>query len=268
VTLRLDARAAGWASLTALFLLAFAQAISGRVPLGLSALQCFALALGSLVALDGNLSRDRALRHSYAQTLRDSLRISANADEARRDPLTGLANRRRLEEAAARIWREAAMSGGLPVAAVLFDVDRFKSFNDIYGHQAGDLCLKRIAEGAASGASEVEGVLARYGGEEFLLLAPRMTLDEAQALAETLREKILDLDIPSDAFDDGARVSASFGVACVEAPQESFAALTGAADLALYAAKRGGRNRVMSAANGERRVAIQPPPPRSEIWNS
>jgi len=160
------------------------------------------------------------------------------------------------------------MSGGLPVAAVLFDVDRFKSFNDIYGHQAGDLCLKRIAEGAASGASEVEGVLARYGGEEFLLLAPRMTLDEAQALAETLREKILDLDIPSDAFDDGARVSASFGVACVEAPQESFAALTGAADLALYAAKRGGRNRVMSAANGERRVAIQPPPPRSEIWNS
>jgi len=265
VTLRLDARAAGWASLAALLLLATAQIVSGRAPLGLSSLQCFALALGSLVALDGNLSRDRALRHSYVQTLRDSLRIAVNAGEARRDPLTGLANRRRLEEAAARIWREASGSGTLTVAAVLFDVDHFKAFNDLHGHQAGDLCLKRIAEGAASVIGKREGVLARYGGEEFLLLAPRLTLDQAVAVAEKLRAKILGLGIASD---ESGLVTASFGVACVEAPQKSFAALTGAADVALYAAKRSGRNRVVSAAGGEGQVAIQPPPPRWEPASS
>lgn len=253
VTLRLDSRAAGWASLAALFLLAVAQANSGRVPLGLSSLQCFALALGSLVALDGNLSRDRALRHSYVQTLRDSLRIAANASEARRDPLTGLANRRRLEEAAAQMWREAARSGAISVAAVLFDVDRFKDFNDAYGHQAGDLCLKRLAERAASIACEREGVLARYGGEEFMFLIPRMSLDEARVLAEQLREAILDLDIPNEAADERGRVSASFGVACVEIPFESFASLTAAADIALYAAKRSGRNRVSTTSTNERR---------------
>jgi diguanylate cyclase (GGDEF)-like protein len=251
--LRLDSRAAGWASLAALFLLAAAQAISARTPLGQSSLQCFALALGSLVALDGNLSRDRALRHSYAQTLRDSLRIAANASDARRDPLTGLANRRRLEEAASQIWREAGRSGAISVAAVLFDVDRFKAFNDAYGHQAGDLCLRRIAERAASLTSEREGVLARYGGEEFMLLAPRVSLDEANAIADTLRVGILDLDIPNEAADERGCVSASFGVACVEIPVESFASLTGAADLALYAAKRSGRNRVFSASSSERR---------------
>jgi len=264
VTLRLDTRAAGCASVAALLLLALAQILSGRVPLGLSSLQCFALALGSLVALDGNLSRDRALRLHYVQTLRDSLRIAANASEARRDPLTGLANRRRLEEAASRIWREASRSGAVTVAAVLFDVDRFKAFNDLHGHLAGDLCLKRIGEAAAAVINEREAVLARYGGEEFLLLAPRLSLDEALAVAERLRAKILHLDIPGD---DG-RVSASFGVACVEAPHESFSALAGAADVALYAAKRTGRNRVVSAANNERRFAIQQQPPRQEVGNS
>jgi diguanylate cyclase (GGDEF)-like protein len=269
VTLRLDARAAGWASLAALLLLAFAQAISGRVPLGMSSLQCFALALGSLVALDGNLSRDRALRHSYVQTLRDSLRIAATASEARRDPLTGLANRRRLEEAATKIWRDPLHSGAISVAAVLFDVDHFKTYNDVYGHQAGDLCLKRIAEGAASVVGERDGVLARYGGEEFMLLAPRLTLEQALAVAERVRAKILDLDIPRDGADDNGRVTASFGVACVDVPQESFSALTAAADMALYAAKRAGRNRVVAAPNNsERRLSIPQPQPPTERRSS
>ena len=114
---------------------------------------------------------------------------------------------------------------------MLFDVDRFKAFNDLHGHLAGDLCLKRIGEAAAAVINEREAVLARYGGEEFLLLAPRLSLDEALAVAERLRAKILHLDIPGD---DG-RVSASFGVAAVDIPVESFTALTAAADIALYA---------------------------------
>ena len=182
VTLRLDYRAARWAALAALGLLAGALAISMRAPVGFGALQCLALTVAALVTLDGDRERDLEVRLSYARGLRDRLYVAATAREARRDALTGLANRRGLEEAATAIWREGVEAS--PISAILFDVDHFKAFNDLYGHQAGDLCLRRIAECALATLAGSGGVIARYGGEEFLFVAPRLTLEAAAQMAD------------------------------------------------------------------------------------
>ena len=246
-TLRLDYRAARWAAVIALALLAAALTLFTHAPLGVAILQCFAFTLGALVTLDSNLGRDRQTRISYVQTLRDRMRVAATASEARRDALTGLANRRRLEEAASAIWRDGEASGLSPVSAILFDVDRFKAFNDSYGHQAGDLCLARIAECAAGALPGRDSVTARWGGEEFMLLAPHTRLDEAERIAERLRRAIIDLNIGHDYEGGPGRVTASFGVASVEISEDDFDALTAAADAALYEAKRSGRNKVTAA---------------------
>ena len=158
------------------------------MPLSIAVMQCVSLGLCSAVTLDGNFGRERQFRLSYVAALRDRLRVAATDGEARRDALTGLSNRRRLDEASSAIWsgREPSLS---PVSAILFDVDRFKSFNDIYGHPAGDSCLRRIAACALAEMRGVEDIAIRYGGEEFMLLLPRTRLDEAVAAAERLRDR-------------------------------------------------------------------------------
>ena len=167
---------------------------------------------------------------------------------------TGLSNRRRLDEATSAIWsgREPGLS---PVSAILFDVDRFKSFNDIYGHPAGDSCLRRIAACALAELRGVDDIAIRYGGEEFMLLLPRTRAEEAVAAAERLRVAIADLGIRHEGEEAEGVVTASFGVASVELGASSFDALTAAADAALYEAKRAGRNRVCAAPAGPGRPA-------------
>ncbi len=101
------------------------------------------------------------------------------------DALTGVGNRHLLFARGAEIWRRGKAFA--PVSVVLFDLDRFKFYNDCYGHSAGDMCLKRVAAcGKASLRSE-EDVFVRYGGEEFLLLLPRTELYEALPLADEVR---------------------------------------------------------------------------------
>jgi diguanylate cyclase (GGDEF)-like protein len=153
-------------------------------------------------------------------------------ETARTDDLTGLPNRRAWEEELPRELARAARDAR-PVCVAMLDLDRFKAFNDDRGHQAGDRLLK---EAAAAWASQLRtsDMLARYGGEEFALLLPGCTIDGAQTLVQRLRT----------AMPDGETVSA--GIACWD-ETESAEQFVGRADAALYAAKRGGRDKLVAA---------------------
>jgi diguanylate cyclase (GGDEF)-like protein/PAS domain S-box-containing protein len=194
-----------------------------------------------------SVSRDITARRLLEQRL---------AEMATTDGLTGLANRHAFDEALEQEWRRA-IRGSQPLSLLLLDVDRFKQFNDSYGHQEGDQCLKVVAEVIRSMVRRAGDVAARYGGEEMALLLPNTTLAGAQELAEKLRAGLEARQLPHAKNKPSGVVTASIGVAGLTpdvttpfGPE----ALVAAADSALYAAKHKGRNRVMLAAE-------VPPPP-------
>lgn len=160
------------------------------------------------------------------------------------DPLTGLDNRRRMMEA---LQNEVLRSRRLEhvFAVIMADVDHFKSYNDAHGHQAGDEALKRVATVLRESLRDVDSV-ARYGGEEFFVLMPETTADEAADLAKRVRAALAKQPPPAGA------VTLSFGVACYPAHGLNGEALIGAADEALYEAKHGGRDRVVTARTAAR----------------
>lgn len=169
----------------------------------------------------------------------DGRQLEELARAARRDPLTGAANRRAFDE---ELAREIARAGrtGAPLAVVALDVDRFKTFNDEHGHAAGDAALAAVA--ARAGETLRAGdLLARTGGEEFAVLLPGADLAAAFDAAERIRT-----GIAAAAVEVAGRVlavTASFGCAELR-PGEDGDALLGRADARLYDAKRAGRNRV------------------------
>ena len=179
----------------------------------------------------------------YVAVLRCTTRQSFDATKLRRllqtDHLTGASNRARFFEVAEHELRYGEVRRE-PLAVLTLDIDNFKRVNDTYGHAAGDEVLKAIA----AECQRVLGpttVFARLGGEEFAALVSA-DMVSACGIAETLRAAIAALAIPTAAGE--LRVTASFGCAGLKAGVRSFAALLAEADLALYAAKRGGRNRV------------------------
>jgi diguanylate cyclase len=168
------------------------------------------------------------------------------AEQASRDPLTNLYNRRYLALALPRELQRCQREAK-PVALVIMDLDHFKKFNDHYGHAAGDACLKAVSGAIQSSAKRASDLAVRYGGEEFLLVLP--DTDEAQALrmAEDLRAAVAGLDM-AHAQSTLGHVTLSLGVA-VSRPALPLDAeqLLRSADMALYAAKDAGRNRVHAA---------------------
>ncbi|WP_198320992.1 diguanylate cyclase domain-containing protein [Azohydromonas aeria] len=180
------------------------------------------------------------------------------------DPLTGLANRRRFDQALDDALR-AARRDGEPLALLMMDVDRFKLFNDSYGHPAGDACLRRVAM-ALRGVSRRPGdLVARWGGEEFALLLPRTDAEGARVVAELVRRAVQLLAIEHRHGETG-RVTLSVGLhSLLPGPGTSVTELVEGADRALYAAKRGGRNRVVtleeSLALADTPVSASTPPP-------
>lgn len=163
-----------------------------------------------------------------------------------RDGLTGIANRRHLDEALGREWARA-MREGSSLALVMCDLDCFKAFNDHYGHQRGDECLQRIARVLDEGCRRGGDLAARYGGEEFVLLLPATDVDNATRIAEGLRRTIMALAVPHEASQVAAVATASFGVAAlVPAPASRIEQLLACADRALYRAKAAGRNIVVA----------------------
>ncbi len=159
------------------------------------------------------------------------------------DSLTGVGNRRWLNERLSAEWRRA-IRRATGISAILIDIDFFKSFNDTYGHVAGDAALQQVATALASCLGRAEDAFARYGGEEFIAILPDTDLEGALTIAERMRSAVYDLGIAHSGSMLG-RLSMSAGVAYqIPARGSSAEAVVESADAALYDAKRGGRNRV------------------------
>lgn len=163
---------------------------------------------------------------------------------ATKDGLTGIANRRCFDEALAIEWSRAQREQ-TSLALLLIDVDHFKRYNDTYGHQKGDDCLKCVARAMEEKIFRPADLIARYGGEEFVILMPNTELAGACMVAERIVQHVHGLAIPHESSDIGGLVSISAGVAA-HVPTANFHAnqLLAAADSALYDAKHAGRNRI------------------------
>jgi diguanylate cyclase (GGDEF)-like protein len=161
------------------------------------------------------------------------------------DGLTNIPNRRRFDEALEAEWKRAQRSG-LPLALAMVDIDFFKCYNDLYGHSAGDVCLKKVAAVLAASVARPSDLVARYGGEEFVMLLPETDAAGALAIAEYFRARIEALHLPHEDSAVAAGVTVSVGVAAALVPETADSPLTllEAADQLLYRAKAAGRNRV------------------------
>ncbi len=163
---------------------------------------------------------------------------------SRHDGLTGLANRRHFDEYLAEQIAVASRHQR-PLALLMCDVDHYKAYNDLYGHQAGDECLKQIADALRACCHRPADMAARYGGEEFALVLPDTGPDGAHQIAEAARKAVADLGIPHESSVAGSHVSISAGLALLDLKMDPDELLY-VADQCLYQAKGQGRNRVVS----------------------
>jgi len=164
---------------------------------------------------------------------------------AQRDGLTGLYNRRIFDDYVQRIWRQAKREQ-VPVEIIFIDIDHFKVYNDLYGHQAGDDCLRRVATAVSRSAKRAFDFAARYGGEEFVLVLYGPPQDYARTLPEQFRQQVIELAMPHEGSHVAKTVTVSIGVAIADpASGRSLTGAIQAADEALYEAKQAGRNRVI-----------------------
>ena len=214
-------------------LLGRATDASARVALSLAI--TYAVLIITIRVLASRLER-LAAEHARADML---------AEQATTDPLTGIANRRRLDDELARLIAQSRRYGQ-PLSVILIDLDLFKQVNDHYGHDIGDEVLIETVRRLAATVRDAD-LLGRWGGEEFLLLAPNTDHAAAKALAERCRQAIAESPMPT-----AGEVTASFGVA-THAADDDFRSLMRRADLALYTAKAEGRDRVIGMPDFEAR---------------
>lgn len=195
----------------------------------------------SYTALQQRDEAYRALRESQQQLLETNLVLQRLMNS---DGLTGLSNRRHFDEYLEMEWRRA-LREQTPMSLLMIDVDFFKSFNDNFGHVAGDDALRRVAEALRSCCSRSTDLPARYGGEEFAMVLPSTSAGGARLLAEKVRRAVTDLGIPHDKPEPGSVLTTSLGVATLvpRAGQTSLQ-LVNLADRGLYMAKQAGRDQV------------------------
>lgn len=216
--------------------------LSAPVPMGVKVLGAALMAGVAYLSLRSNWFMEEERRAAFLGRLHVQLQREATANAAKHDALTGLVNRRCLDEEARRLWDLGEASS--PVAVIMIDIDHFKAFNDRYGHIAGDTCLKRVAGAIAAELRGSDDLAVRFGGEEFLMVLPQTGARRATEIAERIRRRIAGLGIPHEAAHPGAVVTASLGVATGRVSVHSLAELISGADIALYEAKRGGRDQV------------------------
>ena len=215
--------------------------VPGNVPLVLITI------VATLIA---NYQLERESRLNYLQRLLTRIQGAQLAatvvqlqDLALRDPLTGLANRRALDN-----QLEALCEKGEPFTVIMVDVDIFKAFNDCYGHVVGDDCLRRVAAMLRASLRNTSDQIARVGGEEFVVLLPQTSVENARIMAERMRLAVIGLRIPHAESPEHV-VTISAGVSGSNAPASAAEMLSGA-DKALYRAKSLGRNRVEVTSDG------------------
>jgi diguanylate cyclase len=182
--------------------------------------------------LQAELAATKAELHEHAR------RIEVYVAEARTDALTGVANRRALDEELARRYA-AWQRQGTPFAFFIIDVDRFKTFNDTHGHQAGDAVLRTLGRVLRANARDMDFV-ARYGGEEFAFVLAGTQIDDAKAAAERVRKAVAEARVPWSG--ESFQVTVSVGLAELQSG-DTVESLLKHADTALYTAKSNGRNR-------------------------
>lgn len=159
------------------------------------------------------------------------------------DGLTQIANRRNFDQTLEQEWRRA-LRNNQPIALLLCDVDCFKQYNDTYGHQAGDDCLRAIAQVLQDSAKRAGETVARYGGEEFAVILPSINSDDAISVANLIRKRLSAFQLPHKTSPVNDYVTISIGVAVLlPSMSQTSAKLIRAADTALYEAKEQGRDR-------------------------
>lgn len=213
----------------------------------LQALEILVLGLTLLVLL---MEAMFIFRPAVLAIAREQEQLAAANDELQRlsnqDGLTGIANRRVFDDFLDRVWRQAVRDRE-SVSLLLADIDKFKLFNDTYGHQAGDDCLRQVAWAIAEGVGRAGDLAARYGGEEFAVVLAGTDSTGAAAVAEKIRVAVASLNIAHNAGVDKV-VTISLGLATMfPRDGERAESLIAAADQALYCAKQQGRNRVVAA---------------------
>ena len=187
-------------------------------------------------------ARARIQTHLTLKQQKDLLRAQAMVDG-----LTGIANRRFFDERLLAEWRHLQRHQR-PLALLMIDIDHFKAYNDHYGHQAGDNCLRRVATTLGASMQRAHDLAARYGGEEFVCMLPECDLEAAATKAEAVRLAVATLAIPHAASPSGDQVTLSIGVAAaIPSLQTHPDTLVSAADAQLYQAKVEGRDRVRAA---------------------
>ncbi len=223
--------------------------------LALTAGLAFAVLAACVIGLSLMLGAELRQRRSNEQRYRTLAHV---------DGLTGLYNRRRFDIVLESEFANAFKLGA-PLSIIMIDVDRFKLFNDLYGHQAGDDCLKTIAQAIQLHLKRPADMAARYGGEEIAIILPNTDADGVEAVAEEIRAAIEQLAI-THARSHTGYVTASLGAATYVSPADvpplTSAELVAAADEALYGAKRSGRNRVVTHARVQ--IGIPAPVPANE----
>ncbi|MBC7701715.1 diguanylate cyclase [Aquabacterium sp.] len=204
------------------------------------------------ISLMANYLAEKRHRHRYLLGLQDQLILAElqTAQEelqrlSRSDALTQVANRRHFDEYLQQAWSRASLDGS-PLSMLMIDVDHFKAYNDCYGHQAGDACLKAIAQALTSCTRRPNDLVARLGGEEFGVLLQQASAPTARLTAERVCEAVAALRLPHEHSPTADWVTISVGLITVraEAPSAGPQAMISGADQALYDAKREGRNRV------------------------
>jgi diguanylate cyclase (GGDEF)-like protein len=213
----------------------------------------FVVVAALVFGLIGTFLIERSLRQNYLQSRLLSFENHGLEESNLRlqyltaiDGLTQLANRRSLDTSLSTEWQRALRKQE-PLALIMIDVDHFKLFNDQYGHQAGDECLRGVAGAIKDVARRPGDLAARYGGEEFCIVLTGASASHATQVAERARDKIVQLAIPHHKSSHG-QVTASFGVAsAIPTSDTGPEVLLLAADQALYQAKKEGRNRVALA---------------------